>query len=147
MQWDYKAHLCQHRSWTGALEGALRGLSVLPESVDPDKTSVFVPTSSSQLSFAYYILTKVLLGCAIIVLRQEMPHIRLESWFRDNFGSPHSFLEPFTEKKCDAFPRCLNPTSFSHNPQASPAPTMKNICFLWLFLKPIGHSISVDWLL
>lgn len=113
--------LCQHRFWTGALKEALTGLSVVPQSLDPDKTSKFIP-QSHPWAITCSLHCQVVAVCSItVVLRQQMPYTRLKRWFRDDFCSPHSCLEPFMGKSDNiCFFRCLNPISFSHSPLSSP---------------------------
>lgn len=58
--WDSMGlQLCQHRSWTGALEEALTGLSVVSQSLDPDKTSEFIP-QFCPWAITHYILKLLL---------------------------------------------------------------------------------------
>lgn len=132
MQWDYKTHWHQHRSWTGTLEAALSGLSVLTQFLDPDKASEFI--LQPHASYCMFITFSENCGwaCALTaVLRQQIPHSRLESLLRGTFFSPHSFLEPFTGN----FPRNLSLTSFSHNFQASPVPLRKMFEFFDSFFS------------
>lgn len=97
--WDSMGlQLCQHRFWTGALKGVLTGLSVVPQSLDPDKTSKFIP-QSHPWAITCSLHCQVVAVCSItVVLRQQMPYTRLKRWFRDDFCSPHSCLEPFMRK-------------------------------------------------